>query len=117
VSEHASAYQEVREKGTYKGLPVGPSVIDYRPAPGSRTAQTLEGIERLRKIPFGVLSARGARHMALVVRGVVIEVHYDQTSDKPTVIEGTPLEKWGWLSGAIVAPAADVDAAFPPPAP
>jgi hypothetical protein len=115
-AEHASAYKEVREKQTYKGLPVGPTVIDYRPGPGSKTTQSLEGIERLRKIPFGVLSARGATHMALVVRGAVIEVHWKETSDKPNVIEGTPLEKWGWLSGAIVAPAEDVDAAFPPPA-
>jgi hypothetical protein len=86
-------------------------VINYRPRPGSRTTQSLEGNERLRKIPFGVLSAREATHMGLIIRGVVVEVHYEQTSDKPTVIECTPLEEWGWLSGAIVAPAADVDAA------
>ncbi len=116
-AEHAAAYKEVRDKGTYKGLPVGPTVIDYRPAKGSATKKSTEGIDRLKKVPFGVLSARGATHMALIVRGVVIEVHWDVTSDKPHVIQGTPLENWGWLSGAIVAPATDVDAAFPPAGP
>ncbi len=111
-SEHADAYRKVRESGNYKGLPVEESVVDYAPAKGSTTTKTTTQLEKLRRIPFGVLSARGATHMALIIRGVVYEVHWTETSDKPNVIQGTPLEEWNWLSGAIVVPPDDFTSVF-----
>ncbi|MEZ4401414.1 MAG: hypothetical protein R3B06_15420 [Kofleriaceae bacterium] len=62
--------------------------------------------------PFGVLTARGARHMAIIVSGVVYAVHWDAGASAARLYAATPLEAWGWDSGAIVAPAADVDKAF-----
>jgi hypothetical protein len=111
-SEHAVAYKKARESGTYYGLPVEQSVVNYAPREGSGTTKETSQLQNLQAIPFGVLSARGARHMALIVRGTVYEVHWNETSDKPNVIEGTVLEKWAWLSGAIVVPTEDFRAAF-----
>lgn len=113
-SEHAFAYRKARGGGTYYGLPVAETVVNYAPREGSGTAKETSQLDKLRTIPFGVLSARGAKHMALIVRGAVYEVHWTETSDKPDVIEGTALEKWGWLSGAIVVPPEDFTTAFRP---
>lgn len=111
-SEHAYAYRKVREAGTYYGLSIEQSVVNYAPRQGSKTAEETTQLDRLSAIPFGVLSARGAKHMALLVRGVVYEVHWTETSDKPDVIEGTSLKKWAWLSGAVVVPPEDFKDAF-----
>jgi hypothetical protein len=108
------------KKGKYYGIPIEQDklIIDYRPNPSSRatkrttTAQNLTGIERLKRVPFGVLAARGGRHMAVVVYGVVYEVHWDAECTTENVIDATPLESWGWLSGVIGAPAADIDNAW-----
>jgi len=103
--EHTySAY--LAGKGGYYGLDVDPDkdVTNYAPSSGSDTTQDATDLETIKKLPFAVLAARGGMHMAMLIDGNVYEVHW---SDQPTskdVIEATPLESWGWMSGAISYP-------------
>ena len=59
--------------------------------------------------------------MTVITYGKVIEVHWAKEASDPNLIEQTSLEQWAvgpvsgyhyYASGAIVAPAADLDAAF-----
>lgn len=111
--EHRYAAYIARTKGTYYGLQVerDKRVVDYRPEDRSKTPDTAN-LEKLRRIPFGVLAAKGGMHMALILDGKVYEVHWADGCESTRLIEDRELESWGWNSGAIVAPAEDVAAAF-----
>lgn len=112
-SEHPSAYKKVREKGTYYGITVdaGKSVIDYRPTSATKT-ENMTRLDQLRRVPLGVIAARGGKHMTLLLNGIVYEVHWDKPATDPDVIEATQLEKWIWQSGVIVMPPEDFAAVF-----
>jgi hypothetical protein len=121
--EHGYSWRQVKKKKKYYDVKVHHSVVNYAPETGasddapevSTTTKDTTQLDKLKKIPFGVLTARGAKHMALLVRGVVFEVHWDETSNAMNLYEQTPLEDWGWDSGVIVAPSEDVDKAFGSP--
>jgi hypothetical protein len=114
--------REVRKKGSYSGMEISHKVVNYRPerAHGpesatpfdSPTVKDLSSLEKLERIPFGVLTARGGEHMTILIHAVVYEVHWDQWSNSLRLYEAKPLADWGWNSGVVVAPAADVDRAF-----
>ena len=131
--EAAWVYRMVRKKGFYKepGEPkvsIDHSVVNYAPevptaghGAASTTKKDTTQLDKLRKLPFGVLAAHGATHMTLITFGKVIEVHWDAAATDVDLIEQTDLEHWAvgpesgyhyFASGTIVAPAADVDAAF-----
>lgn len=99
-----SAY--LAAKGSYYGIEVDPdnAVVDYRPSWKSGTEADVSGIEALELLPFGVLAARGGRHMAVVIYGQVYEVHWLASASSDDVITSIPLAEWDWLSGAIVYP-------------
>jgi len=87
----------------------------------SKTKKDTSGLDKLKKLPFGVLAAHGGHHMTIITYGKVIEVHWDQGAGSTSVITQDDLATWAvgansgyhyFASGAIVAPAADVDAAF-----
>jgi len=87
------------------------SVVNYRyTAAGSQA--DLTGIERLRRLQFGLLAARGGVHMAMIVNGDVHEVHWDVPATSRDAITATPLEQFAWLSGVIAAPPGDLDLAW-----
>jgi Domain of unknown function (DUF4157) len=121
---HKQTYDEARQKGTYYGhhdeskehpgvaIEKDKLVTDYRPAPKSTTAKNTYGLDNLSEVPFGVIVAGGGTHMALLVHGIVYEVHWEEACSANQVITATPLSTWGWLSGAFVAPAEDIDAAW-----
>lgn len=115
-SEHPVAYKRVREKGLYSKDDVAVdntrSVIDYRPKSTTK-APTFTQLDQLKKVPLGVISARGGTHMTLIINGQVYEVHWDLPATDPNVIQATPLEKWQWESGVVVMPAEDFNKAFP----
>jgi Domain of unknown function (DUF4157) len=113
--EHPSAYRKVQERGTYYGIDVerGASVVDYRRT-SPRKQENTGNLDKLRRIPLGVIAARGGTHMTLILNGQVYEVHWDRPATDPNVIEATPLEKWEWQSGAVVVPPGDYAAAFGP---
>jgi hypothetical protein len=121
------------QKGFYKppgepSISIDHLVTNYAPeAPkvghgaASKTKKDTTQLDKLKKLPFGVLAAHGATHMTLITYGKVIEVHWDAEATDVDLIEQTDLENWAvgpesgyhyFASGTIVAPAADVDAAF-----
>jgi hypothetical protein len=108
-SEHPVAYKQVQSRGSYYGITVDPkrSVINYRRTSTSAKAD-LSGVERLRRLQCGVLTARGGYHMALIINGSVYEVHWTKPATDPDTITATPLESFRWNSGAIAAPAGDL---------
>jgi hypothetical protein len=112
TSEHPDAYKKVRDKGTYYGIAVDKarSVINYRRTDPA-SSQDLSGIERLHRLQFGVIAARGGTHMALIVN----EIHWDKPATDPNAIETTPLENFAWQSGVIVAPKGDLERAWNTP--
>lgn len=115
-TEHLVAYNKVKKKGTYYGIPVEKenSIINYRRTNPS-DSKDMSGIEKLKKVPFGVLTARGGNHMSLLISGVVYEVHWKTPETDPNVIEATPLENWGWSSGIVAMPENDYKTAFTQP--
>jgi hypothetical protein len=115
-SEHPVAYKTVGTKGTYYGINVdaSKSVINYRRTDPTAT-QDLSGIEKLRRLQFGVIAMRGGMHMALLVNGSVYEIHWDKPATDPDAIQATPLESFAWQSGVIVAPKGDFARAWAAP--
>ncbi|MGE5416095.1 MAG: DUF4157 domain-containing protein [Acidobacteriota bacterium] len=127
------AFGIAKKKGIYKekGRPsvsIDYLVTNYAPevpkaghGEASKTKKDTTQLDKLKKLPFGVLSAHGATHMAFITYGKVIEVHWEKEATDIDLIETTDIEKWAvgpesgfhyFASGAIVAPAADIDAAF-----
>jgi hypothetical protein len=108
-AEHPAAYKKVTTLGTYYGITVDPrrSVVNYRrTSPGAKA--DLSGVERLRRLQFGLLTARGGVHMAVIINGMVYEVHWDKPASDPQTITTTSLESFAWNSGAIAAPPGDL---------
>lgn len=110
---HGNIATRVAEAGSFYGLETDNSklVLDY--TGGGDTTN----LQRLRRLPFAILAARSGDHMAILADGMVYEVHRDYGCDRPDVLEATRIEDWHWWSGAIVAPADDVERAwqFQPP--
>jgi hypothetical protein len=120
-------YKDFGKRG-YRGLSIDQTVTNYAPEapnPGQGAASTTirdtTQLDKLKKVPFGVLAAHGGEHMTVITYGKVIEVHWTKEATDPNLIEQTNLEQWAvgprsgyhyYASGAIVAPAADIDAAF-----
>lgn len=112
----------------FPGLKIQHSVTNYAPeAPNagygsaSTTVKDTTGLDKLKKLPLGYLTAHGGFHTAIFSYGKVIELHWAEAADSVDVITQTDLETWAvgprsgfhyYASGVIVAPAADVDAAF-----
>ena len=104
--EHPYSYYLANKNGTYYGLPVDMSkaMLNYRPSEDSLTAMDQEALDRISAIPFGVIAARGGKHMALILDGEIYEVHWTTGADSEDVITNEPLVEWDWLSGAVVYP-------------
>jgi hypothetical protein len=123
-NEHSYAYHVARTSGTYYNVRLlrDRAVINYRRT-DPRSTTDRNGIERLRRLPFGLLAARGGVHMALMINGSVYEVHQSAPATDPNAIEARPLElfgmptsSWpGWLSGVIAAPPGDIALAWHTP--
>jgi hypothetical protein len=131
IWEHDSEPQDRTPRATrsknpvYINMPVSQTVMNYRPehadsAAGrkqwtptnSKTVKDTSTLDKLRKLPFGVLTMRGGYHVAAIIHGVVYEVHWEKDSGDIGLYEAEDLEGYGWNSGAIVAPANEVDKAF-----
>jgi hypothetical protein len=113
-TEHTYSAHVAKTKGTYYGVPIEKDklVADYSPKAGTKTSRDTTALDKLRKIPFGVIAARGGMHIAMLVSGVVYEVHWKEQCTSERVFEATPLENWAWLSGIVAAPASDIDNAW-----
>ena len=115
-NEHKHAYRVLRRKGTYYGITVdqAKSVINYRRT-NAANPTLLAGVERLRRLQFGVLAARGGTHMAIFMNGSVYEVHRSSAATDRNAVEATPLEDFAWQSGAIAGPPGDLALAWATP--
>lgn len=141
-SEAAASFKTAKKDGTYykgsagydqyPGVSVSQLVVDYAPEmpkepraagyPGpSSTPKTTTQLEKLKKLPFGVLAGHGGFHMTIITYGKVIEVKWEESASSLRLFEETNLENWtvgprsGYhylASGVIVAPPAELDAAF-----
>lgn len=110
-SEHPYSSYVAQSKGTYYGLNIDAerSVLNYRPTEyldDGKTPTPLDnrGMDALKELPFGVVAARGGRHMALILDGEIYEVHWSTAATSQNVITHEPLSEWNWLSGVIVVP-------------
>jgi hypothetical protein len=116
--EHPYTAYIAGAKGTYYGLNVNKdrSLLDYNPSSttdhqsnittSNGTELNTDAIEQAGDIPFGLVAARGGRHMAVIVDGDIYEVHWSKGATSPDLITAVPLEEWGWMSGVILAPPA-----------
>lgn len=111
--EHRYAAHVAKTQGTYYKIPVDKTkaILNYRPENPDKKPD-LSQIEKLKKLPFAVLAAKGGMHMSLVLDGKVYEVHWSDGCESMRLIEDTDLETWGWNSGVVAAPKAEMDAAF-----
>ena len=104
--EHPYSHYVAKEKGTYYGMEVDPSLMftNYRPAWSSKTERDESVAERLEEIDFAVVAARGGQHMAVLVNGQVYEVHWSAAASSVNVITHEALVDWSWLSGGLLLP-------------
>ncbi len=102
--EHPYSAYLAEKNGSYYGVQVDEMVTDYRPSWGSETEKDSAGLEWLEEVPFGIVAARGGRHMAVIIDGDIYEVHWSENEHSKDVITREALEDWAWLSGAIVFP-------------
>lgn len=111
--EHPYSYSMVKRQAKYYDLKVRSSIINYRPtatfedgtSPKKVTALESSEVAKLKGVPFGVLMARGGRHTALIMSGVVFEVHYNFSARDADLYTATDFEAdWPWMSGIIMVP-------------
>ena len=112
--EHPYTAYLARAKGSYYGVEVDPSksILDYDPSleytgrgyVSRGTELNEQSIEAINDIEFGIIAARGGRHMAVIVDGDVYEVHWSSPSTSDGLITAKPLEDWAWMSGVILRP-------------
>lgn len=75
-------------------------------ASADRTKKESAKVNRLKKVPFGLVNAKDGLHTAIIVFGKVYEVHWDKGPDDELLYEATDFEKdWGWITGIIHVPA------------
>lgn len=124
-TEHKWSHDKLKETGKYYGVPVSDSIINYRPTTMAiikekgkiKETRKIEDvtpkenedkITQLKKVPFGIVLARGGKHTAVFSYGKVYEVHYDHGPRELELIEVKDFEEtWQWLSGVVVIPPAD----------
>lgn len=111
--EHKYAAYLARTKGTYYRIPVdrAKAVVGYRPEDPSKTPDT-RNLEKLKKLPFGIVAAKGGMHMALVLNGRIYEVHWAEGCESGALIEDKEISEWIWNSGIIAAPKDEIDRAW-----
>ena len=113
--EHPASYRSVAKMGKYYDIPVTDSVVNYSPTlvyddgaailPAEVTAKDAVNLEKLKKVPFGVMIVRGGRHTAILMKGKVYEVHWKKGPRDLDLYGVSDFEtEWEWLSGMIMVP-------------
>ncbi|MEO6951862.1 MAG: hypothetical protein ABI321_08620 [Polyangia bacterium] len=131
--EHKTQAAQAKNRGTYHqdlkahtpGVAVDREklVVNYRPDEGNAaegtkatgTQRDTLSLQHLRQLPFGLVSVRGGTHLTFISHGRVIEAHWDRAPGDANTIQATDLGDWDWMSGAVVAPAADIERAWAQP--
>jgi hypothetical protein len=104
--DDSTVYEEVVEEGTYYNLVVDPrmAMADTGATEEPRSVVRAKNIEKLRLLSFGVITFRGGTQIALIINGKIFMVNW-----MTGVMEERPIEEWGRRTGAIVAPAAEIE--------
>jgi hypothetical protein len=113
-AEHVYTGILAEKKCQYYDIPLSFKVVNYFPTPtnhpafkklnksvGATHLNTLD-ITSLNSVRFGFGLSRGGRHTWIFSRGNVYEVHWAAVGKD--LYEETPLNNFGWLSGAMVIP-------------
>ncbi|MBM3199802.1 hypothetical protein FJZ53_02605 [Candidatus Woesearchaeota archaeon] len=119
-TEHIGSYKEAKENKIYYGIPITDMITDYNPTTElkdirfnisaivsvkSPTVKKTDKVEKIKKIPFGLLLARGGQHSAIISYGKVYELHHGLGPTNKSLIEVKDFEtEWNWLSGVIIVP-------------
>ena len=125
-NEHCYSYKRAKEKGEYGSTQFPPVVeisdmiINYRPTEGTsfsfepKNKETLKDTSKLKKIndvPFGFIMGRGGTHTALIIKGIIYQVHWNEGPYSENLFDNSikfddPDEdkRWEWNSGLIVVP-------------
>ncbi len=127
--EHPYSYTIAKRDKTYGTsanppiVPVFDFVVNYRPTPKSskgnftfppkdkETTKETSQLDKLNKVPFGFIMGRGGSHTALLIKGKIYQVHWEEG---PYYTDVFDIEKhfdckdvdtrWEWISGLIVMP-------------
>lgn len=113
--EHPASHRIVSKTGMYYDVPVSDSILDYVPttmldngtpiAPANQTKRVTDKLDKLKKVPFAVILARGGLHTAILMQGRVYEVHWKKGPRDLELYESSDFEtEWPWLSGMIMVP-------------
>ena len=107
--DDSTVYEEVVEEGTYYNLVVDPrmAMAETGAVEESRSVVKARNIEKLRRLSFGVMAFRGGTQIALIINGKIFMVNW-----MTGLMEERPIEEWGRRTGAIVAPAAELERAW-----
>jgi len=113
-SEHSYSNYLADKTCRYYKIPLHFKVVNYTITPKTHaafkklnknagaTTPNLVDIANLIKVEFGFGVSRGGQHTWLFSKGLVYEVHWDTIGKD--LYEASPLNKYPWLSGAIVVP-------------
>jgi RHS repeat-associated protein len=122
-NEHTFGYWYwYKQHNTYYEVQVDDAVVNYNPTPEHHhnfnavwkregrskcaTPEDLTGYNKLKKVMFGVIVARGARHNFLYSEGYTYEVHYDWPENPATrsLYEKKDFKTHSWIEGIIMLP-------------
>lgn len=100
------------QNGVYNNnsIHVNHILANYRPSSRSKTKRSLDGLQRLNRIPFWVGVANYGHHAFVGYRGNVSEAHNHEMPTSPLLIKNTPFSIWSgytkekYLSGIIMIP-------------
>lgn len=103
-NEHSYTAAITARGKAYYGIDVDHRVVDYRPTEGKGTELNMEGVEKLRQVPFFFGLAKGGMHTFVGREGKVNEFHWDHKPDSRLAIEERPIEEFPWNSGVVMIP-------------
>jgi hypothetical protein len=106
-AETRYGYYLQKKNGTYYGIKVDPT----HAVTGFKTGAS-PNFEKLKKLPFALLTTKGGMHMGVVLNGHIYELHWSNNCDSPDVLMESNLPDWIWSAGAMVAPPEEVKTAW-----
>ena len=101
--EHPFAYQQALKNKHYKNVPVEDKmIVNYNLTSHGRRQNDMDAFNKLSRVRFAYVLARGATHNFLLSYGMVFEVHWDKIGDG--LYERSPFYTFEWLDGVVVVP-------------
>jgi hypothetical protein len=116
LSEHIVAYKKAATDNSYYTVPLSGLIVDYNLTPipdqglidrllhGTKPSRVpnFARFEKLSKVKFACVMAKGGRHNVMLSYGMIFQVHYEKIG--AGLYERSPFYSWDWLSGIVVLP-------------